>query len=155
MDPQGPLGVPRDLPATFQRSSGDPQGTSTEAPGIFREHHDFSGNVAVVPVAATFRGPGPPGLSRDPAGSPGSSKGPSRDVPGTSRDTLGIPRERPGTHRDLQGPSRDPKGRTRGSPGTPQGCYRTCSLLEPQRCFTTRDAPQGPSGDFPGTLKDP
>ena len=97
----------------------------------------------------------PPGPSRDPEGSPGSSKGPSRDPPGISRDALGIPRERPGTHRDLQGPSRDPQGTHQGISRDAPGMLQNVLLARATAMFYDQGRSRDPQGTFQGPLRIP
>ena len=108
-----------------------------------QRNDDSSGNVAVVAVAATFRGPGPSRTFQGPLGIPrelqGTLKGLSRDLQGRTRDPQGASRDPQGSPRTLQGGSRD-------GPGTFRNVLS--DVLRPGTL-------QGPSGDFPGTLKDP
>ena len=120
-----------------------------------QRNDDSSGNVAVVAVAATFRGPGPSRTLQGPLGIPrelqGTLKGLSRDLQGRTMDPQGASRDPQGSPRTLQGPPRD-------APGDLQGRPRDVTERAPRSSHSDVLRPgtlQGPSGDFPGTLKDP
>ena len=153
---QGPSRDPQGHPGTLQGSSKDPPGTFKGPPGTLQgssgglqgptgiskelrnkqmQSKRFSCSIPGESLTCLslqwqqhFAALDPPGPSRDPEGSPTSSKGPSRDPPGNSRDALGIPRERPGTHRDLQGPSRDGPGTAQGISRDAPGTFRNVLL---------------------------
>ena len=120
-----------------------------------QRNDDSSGNVAVVAVAATFRGPGPSRTLQGPLGIPrelqGTLKGLSRDLQGRTMDPQGASRDPQGSPRTFQGPPRD-------APGDLQGRPRDVTERAPRSSHSDVLRPgtlQGPSGDFPGTLKDP
>ena len=94
-----------------------------------RRNDDSSGNVAVVAVAATFRGPGPSWTFQGPLGIPRelqrTLKGPSRDLQGRTRDPQGASRDPQGSPRTLQGAPRDAPRDLQGCPMDPAGLPRT------------------------------
>ena len=120
-----------------------------------QRNDDPSGNVAVVAVAATFRGPGPSRTLQGPLGIPrelqGTLKGLSRDLQGRTMDPQGASRDPQGSPRTLQGRSRDGPRDLQGRPRDVSKCASRSSHSDVLRPGTL----QGPSGDFPGTLKDP
>ena len=99
--------------------------------------------------------PGPSRTLQGPLGIPrelqGTLKGPSRDLQGRTRDPQGASRDPQGSPRTLQGSPRD-------APGDLQGRPRDVTERAPRSSHSDVLRPgtlQGPSGDFPGTLKDP
>ena len=120
-----------------------------------QRNDDSSGNVAVVAVAATFRGPGPSRTLQGPLGIPrelqGTLKGLSRDLQGRTMDPQGASRDPQGSPRTLQGRSRDGPRDLQGRPRDVSKCASRSSHSDVLRPGTF----QGPSDAFPGTLKDP
>ena len=91
---------------------------------------------------------GPLGIPRELQGTP---KGPSRDLQGRPRDPQGASRDPQGSPRTLQGGSRDGPRDLQGRPRDVSKCACRSSHSDLLRSWTL----QGPSGDFPGTLKNP